>query len=117
MRSNTEQATAAPLPPARRNSRGIFERTRALLEQYSLESDPEWLPPNPMDAEDVQSDSDSSFHPPVYPDDRFSTSSDSSSSDDDSSSDSSYVDAQSRTNMLCGLYSTSSSDDPDWIPP
>ncbi|GBN79593.1 E3 ubiquitin-protein ligase PDZRN3-B, partial [Araneus ventricosus] len=105
MRSNTEQATAAPLPPARRNSRGIFERTRALLEQYSLESDPEWLPPNPMDAEDVQSDSDSSFHPPVYPDDRFSTSSDSSSSDDDSSSDSSYVDAQSRTNMLCGFNS------------
>ncbi|KAF8792971.1 uncharacterized protein LOC129968623 [Argiope bruennichi] len=113
MRSSTDQVTVAPVS---RNSRAIFERTRALLEQYSLESDPEWLPPNPMHVEDVQYDSDSSYRPPVYPDDHFSTSSDSSSSEGDSSSDSSYVDAQSMTNMLSGLYSTSSSDDPDWIP-
>ncbi|GFQ94014.1 e3 ubiquitin-protein ligase PDZRN3-B [Trichonephila clavata] len=89
----TEQTVSTASIAAPRNGSAIFERTIALLEQYNLESDPEWLPNNSFLHENEEFGSDSSLAYPVY---THITSSDESSLSDDSS-DTSYEDARSRT--------------------
>lgn len=97
-----------------RNGSAIFERTIALLEQYNLESDPEWFPTESSHRENEEFGSDDSIHRPVYAPEHVTSSEESSLSDD--SSDTSYEDAQSRTHVLRSVFSSSSSDDPDWVP-
>lgn len=67
---------------------GTFERTIAMLSQYNLESDPEWIPGNPEDERDsVSLDEPDSFEIGHQPRDGYITSSNESSlSDSDSDS-------------------------------
>ncbi|GFT31797.1 e3 ubiquitin-protein ligase PDZRN3-B [Trichonephila clavipes] len=110
----TEQTVSTASIAAQRNGSAIFERTISLLEQYNLESDPEWLPSNSVQSlhEDADFGSDDSLAQPVH---THITSSDESSLSDDSS-DTSYEDAENGTVFSSILGSSSSSDDPDWVP-
>lgn len=100
---NTEAAFASRNP--------IFERTLNLLQQYNLESDPEWLPGEDHHTSEEMDSSDC--------DDLEVLSSDVSSvSDTDSESSSSYADApDGRTeDLLNSFYGSSSSSDSEWHP-
>ncbi|XP_015924360.2 uncharacterized protein [Parasteatoda tepidariorum] len=103
-RSMPMNDVASPTAP---NGSIVFERTRSLLEQYNLESDPEWLPPTAL--EDDSSDSN------LYEFRRPATSTDDSSSSYESAS--SYEDgAVGRTSdLLNSFYASSDSD--EWLPP
>ncbi|GFS72992.1 e3 ubiquitin-protein ligase PDZRN3 [Nephila pilipes] len=114
-KSGIKQTLSTTSVAAPRNGSAVFERTIALLEQYNLESDPEWLPPpESLHHENEEYNSDNSLHHPDYAPEHITSSDESSLSDD--SSDTSYEDARSRTNRMHSVYSSSSSDDPDWLP-
>ncbi|KFM58964.1 E3 ubiquitin-protein ligase PDZRN3, partial [Stegodyphus mimosarum] len=94
------------------NRHTAFERTIALLEQYNLESDPEWLPEySSHGGNDTTSDSDdsSSIHcgkADASSDESFTLDSASSESDD----------GPATKDLLGRLYSTSEDDDFEWRP-
>ncbi|XP_035217324.1 lisH domain-containing protein C1711.05-like [Stegodyphus dumicola] len=94
------------------NRHTAFERTIALLEQYNLESDPEWLPEYSSHAgNDTTSDSDDSSNIHYRKGD---TSSDESYTLDSASSESD--DGPATKDLLERLYSTSEDDDFEWQP-
>lgn len=100
---NADESTAALAAEsgARYYNGGTFERTIAMLSQYNLESDPEWVPGNPEDERDSVSlgeqDSFEIGHQPIR--DGYITSSDESSLGD-SDSDSSLEPTTSKKGLV-----------------
>lgn len=113
---NKGQTLPAIANPIALNGSPVFERTIAMLEQYNLESDPEWLPSADRAYRmDSSSDSEASICNGIPFMDGHITSSYESSHADSASSTSSD-DAAGTHNLFFSLKSDSSDDDPDWNP-